>query len=158
MKSAINSRVAVPTDEQFLLTKEEAVNAIHKKRNWSTPGPDRITNYWWKQAYSLHEGVSNAFMKIVQHDHEYPLWFAEGKTSLIPKAGEFSIENQCPITCLNNMYKWFTSCMLKPMNQHLDKYSTVRRKGHMRDRGIVGAGLRLKDHGCGSEESQDIRS
>ena len=46
VKSAINSRVAAPTDEQFLLTKEEAVNAIRKKRNWSAPGPDRITNYW----------------------------------------------------------------------------------------------------------------
>ena len=125
VKSAINSRVAAPTDEQFLLTKEEAVNAIRKKRNWSAPGPDRITNYWWKKAYSLHEGVSSAFMSIVQHDHEYPLWFAEGKTSLIPKAGEFSSEDQRPITCLNNMYKWFTSCMLKPMNQHLDKYALI---------------------------------
>ena len=123
VKSAINSRVAAPTDEQFLLTKEEAVNAIRKKINWSATGPDRITNYWWKKAYSLHEGVSNAFMNIVQHDHEYPLWFAEGKTSLIPKAGEFSNENQRPITCLNNMYKWFTSCMLKQMNQHRDKYA-----------------------------------
>ena len=64
-------------------------------------------------------------MNIVQHDHEYPLWFAEGKTSLIPKAGKFSSENQRPITCLNNMYKWFTSCMLKPMNQHLDKYALI---------------------------------
>ena len=73
MKRAINSRVAAPTDEQFLLTKVEAVNAIRKKRNWSAPGPDRITNYWWKMAYSLHEGVSNAFMNIVQHDHEYRL-------------------------------------------------------------------------------------
>ena len=93
VKSAINSRFAAPTDEQFSLTKEEAVNAIRKKRNWSARGPDRITNYWWKKAYSLHEGVSNAFVNIVHHDHEYPLWFAEGKTSLIPKAGEFSSEN-----------------------------------------------------------------
>ena len=101
VKSAINSRVAAPTDEQFLLTKEEAVNVIRKKRNWSALGPDLITNYWWKMAYSLHEGASNAFVNIVQHDHEYLLWFAEGKTSLIPKAGEFSSENQRPITCLN---------------------------------------------------------
>ena len=49
VKSAINSRVAAPTHEQFLLTKEEAINAIRKKRNWSAPGPDRITNYWWKR-------------------------------------------------------------------------------------------------------------
>ena len=53
VKSAINSRVAAPTDEQFLLTKEDAVNAIRKKRNWSAPGPDRITNYWWKKSVQL---------------------------------------------------------------------------------------------------------
>ena len=52
MKSAINSSVAAPRDEQFLLTKEESVNTIRKKRNWSAPEPDRITNYWWKKAYS----------------------------------------------------------------------------------------------------------
>ena len=107
------------------LTKEEAVNAIRKKRNWSAPGPDRITHYWGKKAYSLHEGMPNTFVIIVQHDHHYPLWFAEGKTSLISKAGEFSCENQRPIACLNNMYKWFTSCMLKPMNQNLDKYALI---------------------------------
>ena len=53
MESAINSRVAAPADEQFLLTKEEAVKAIREMRNWSAPGPDHITNYWWKKAYSL---------------------------------------------------------------------------------------------------------
>ena len=52
VKSAINSSVAAPRDEQFLLTKEESVNTIRKKRNWSAPEPDRITNYWWKKAYS----------------------------------------------------------------------------------------------------------
>ena len=40
MKSAINSRVAAPADEQFLLTKEEAVNAIRK-----TTGGKRRTAY-----------------------------------------------------------------------------------------------------------------
>ena len=64
-------------------------------------------------------------MNIVQHDHEYPLWYAEGKASLITQAGEFSSQNQRPIICLNNIYKWFTSCMLKPMNQHLDKYNLI---------------------------------
>ena len=100
-----------------------------KKRKWSAPGPDRITNYWWKKANSLREGVSNAFVNIVQHDHEYPLWFAEGKTSLIPKAGEFSVKTNVQLhTCRNNMYKWFTSCMLKPMSQQLDKYALIERR------------------------------
>ena len=34
-------------------------------------------------------------------------------------------ENQRPITCLNNMYKWFTSCPLAPMDQHLDRYGLM---------------------------------
>ena len=41
---------------------------------------------------------------------------------MIPKPGEFTSENQRPITCLNTLYKWFTSCLLKPINQHLDRH------------------------------------
>ena len=41
---------------------------------------------------------------------------------MIPKPGEFISENQRPITCLNTLYKWFTSCLLKPINQHLDRH------------------------------------
>ena len=57
---------------------------------------------------------------IAQSDQDVPLWFTEGRTSLIPKPGEFSSENQGPITCLNTVYKWFTSCLLQPVNSHLD--------------------------------------
>ena len=32
---------------------------------------------------------------------------------------EFTSENQRPITCLNNMYKWFTSCLQNPIGSHL---------------------------------------
>ena len=97
--------------------------------------------------------MSNAFVNIVQPDHEYPLWFAEGKTSLIPKAGKFSSENQRPITCLNNMYNWFTSCMLKPMNQHLDKYALI--EGEQRG-AKVGCRPPHRSHGVrGQQEKQD---
>ena len=30
-----------------------------------------------------------------------------------------------PITCLNNMYKWFTSCLLAQMDQHLEHYGRM---------------------------------
>ena len=43
---------------------------------------------------------------------------------LTPKPRQFSSENQRPITCLNNMYKWFTSG-LKPMDQHLDHHELM---------------------------------
>jgi len=38
---------------------------------------------------------------------DIPWWFTGGKTLLIPKPGQFSSENQRPITCLNTIYKWF---------------------------------------------------
>ena len=34
-----------------------------------------------------------------------------GKTTLIPKPGEFRSDNQRPITFLNNMYRCYTSCL-----------------------------------------------
>ena len=96
-----------------------------KTRNWSTPGPDRIVIFWWKRANCLHVGIVRAFQVIAQSDQEVPLWFAEGRTSLIPKPGEFSSENQRPITCLNNVYKWFTSCLLAPVNGHQEDYDLM---------------------------------
>ena len=64
-------------------------------------------------------------MAISKIDGEYPQWFAEGKTSLLPKPGEFSSENQRPITCLNNLYKWFTSCVQGPMDDHLGEHELM---------------------------------
>ena len=51
-------------------------------------------------------GVAKAFVSISESTEDYPPWFSEGKTRLIPKSGKFTSENQRPITCLNNMYKW----------------------------------------------------
>ena len=125
VESAINCRVPTPPNEKFGLGKDQAVNTPRKKRNWSASGPDRLANFWWKKVYSLHTEVVKSFENIVQGEHTYPLWFAQGKTTLIPKPGEFTSANQRPITCLNTMYKWLTTCMLTPMNQHLDTYVLI---------------------------------
>ena len=66
----------------------------------------------------VHEGVAKSFQAIARSDREVPFWFTEGK---IQKAGEFSSGNQRPITCLNTIYKWFTSCLLKPVDKHLNE-------------------------------------
>ena len=73
----------------------------------------------------MHEDVKISFKGISESLQAYPEWFAQGKSSLIPKPGEFSSENQRPITCLNTGYKWFTSCVLDPMDYHLDYYDLV---------------------------------
>ena len=59
-------------------------------------------------------------MAISESEEEYPGWFSEGKTSLLPKPGDFCSENQRPVD-VYNIYKWFTSCLQSPMDSHLEE-------------------------------------
>ena len=102
-----------------------AAKVLTKKKNWSAPGPDRLANFWWMHAESLHVGVAIAFQEISSTDGEYPLKCSEGKKSLIPKRGEFTSDNQQPITCLNTMHKWYTLCLLVPTDKQLDDYNLM---------------------------------
>ena len=106
--------------EGFQLDAKDAGKINSKKKNWSAPGPDSITNFWCKKAHVL-QGVATSFQATV-HQPEFPLWFTEGKTNLIPKPGEFKSENHRPITCLNTQYKWYTSCLLGQANRHLKEH------------------------------------
>ena len=117
VKIAIHEQVPPLSDDEWALVVAEAVKFLSKKRNRSAPGPDKITIFWWKRAGTLYKGVFESFKEVSKSGEEYPEWFSEWKTFLIPKEGEFLSENQRPITCLNNMYKWFTSCLLAPMDQ-----------------------------------------
>ena len=125
VRDAIFSKVPPPTEEAWTLETAEAVGILKRKKNWSAPGPDKLVNYWWKRAQVLHEGMARSFEAISRSDNDYPSWFAEGKTSLIPKPGEFTSDNQRPITCLNTAYKWFTSCVLGPTDQHLEEHGLM---------------------------------
>ena len=75
--------------------------------------------------------------KLMNTNIEYPAWFSEGNTTLLQKAGEFTSDNQRPITCLNTLYKWFTSYLLGPMNEHLQTY------------GLMNGAQRGASPGCG---------
>ena len=73
----------------------------------------------------LHSGITTALQAIALEDQDIPLWFTGGKTSLIPKLGDFPSEKHTPITCLSTIYKWFTSSLLKPINDHLNEYDLM---------------------------------
>ena len=77
------------------------------------------------RACALHDDVTSAFRSVSRSTREYPEWFAEGKTRLIPKPGEFTSENHRLITCLNTLYKWFTSYVLGSMDEHLEAYDLM---------------------------------
>ena len=61
-----------------------------------------------------------------------------GKTSLIPKPGEFSSNNQRPITCLNTVYKWFTACLLVPIDEHLEEHGLMEAEQRGAKKGCSG--------------------
>ena len=127
VKIAIHEQVPPLSGDDWALVVAEAVKFLSKKRNWSAPGPDRITNFWWKRAGTLYKGVFESFKEVSKSGEEHPEWFSEWKTSLISKEGDFLNENQRPITCLNYMYMWFTSCLLANMDQHLQHYVPGKR-------------------------------
>ena len=125
VRRAFEKLVPVPRQDSFQLNQTKCADAIKKKRNWSAPGPDRIANYWWKRAVTLHEGTAASFKTILTGEVGYPSWFTGGRTNLIPKPGELSSQNQRPITCLNTQYKWFTTCLLSPMDEHLETHNLL---------------------------------
>ena len=57
----------------IVLDRRKAVEVLKRKKNWSAPGPDRVTNYWWKQAIALHDGVTRAFKSIMLNNYDFPL-------------------------------------------------------------------------------------
>ena len=125
MKDVIREHVPPPAEEEWDLEIDEVVKTVKKKKNWSAPGPDKISSYWWKHAEALHHGVMLCFKYISKLQGDFPAWFTGGKTTLIPKPGVVSSDNQRPITCLNTVYKWFTACLFRPMDQHLDVYGLI---------------------------------
>ena len=47
MRTVVNSQVPAPPDENDVeLDSRRAVGVWKRKKNWSTPGPDRVTDYW----------------------------------------------------------------------------------------------------------------
>ena len=75
--------------------------AVRKKKNWSAPGPDCIVNFWWKKLSCVLDVITQTFRAMINDIGEIEEWFCRGRTSLVPKAWEWSEHNQRPITCLN---------------------------------------------------------
>ena len=123
-------RLVVPEvpNDGWNLNAEQVTKIIKRKKKLERTF-DRIANFWWKKATILHKEIATCFQATAQlEDLQFPLWFSEGKTTLIPKPGEFRGDNQRPITRLNNLYKWYTSCLLAQANQHIETYGLIQRE------------------------------
>ena len=74
------------------------------KRNWSAPGPDAICNYWVKKITVLHQPLGTVMGKLLNEDASLPTWVNRGRTSLIPKEGEWDTANHRPNTNMLEHY------------------------------------------------------
>ena len=64
VKRGFDKLLPAPPADFFQLSTEASTKVIKQKRNWSAPGPDRLTNFWWKKATCLHQGIATCFAAI----------------------------------------------------------------------------------------------
>ena len=112
----------VKSTSEFKVTEKDLQDVAKKRKNWSAPGIDGITNYWWKTLTATRKPLARAMQKWVDDNTTIPQWIAVGRTVLLPKAKDLSPEEEYrPITCLNTSYKLFTGILAKFMKEHAEE-------------------------------------
>ena len=109
-----------------ITTPNEFLKCVKKKRNWSSPGPDLIVNFWLKKLTYTHELTHEIFHQLKNNHCRIPIWFCLGRTSLLEKPGGWQANNTRPITCTNNQYKLFTSLLNSDLNNHTAKHKLMQ--------------------------------
>lgn len=129
VREALNAVRPEQHETQILVTKEIVTKCMRKKKNWSSPGLDMITNYWLKLFSSTHSSISIALTNIINNDQAsiLPDWVSEGRTRMLPKKDNpTSAQDFRPITCLNTMYKLITSIINNELQEHLTKFNLMQ--------------------------------
>ena len=123
LEEAGPERVETP----IVVTKEIIHKCLKKKKNWSAPGLDKITNFWLKHLSSLHHPIATAVTSLINSvPSVLPDWISEGRTVMIPKKENPKAQDFRPITCLNTMYKLITSVINVELESHLSKYHLMQ--------------------------------
>ena len=98
-------------DNQIHLEFDESTfwNNLRKKRNWSSTGLGKTTNFWIKVCKSLLTAFSLAVKILMQNKLPFPHWLPGTMTVMIPKCKDPRANDHRPITCLNTSYKLITA-------------------------------------------------
>lgn len=103
------------------ITEEEVSDALRNARNWSSPGIDKVPNFWLKQISALHKDLAGSFNEICENPSLCPSWALQGITYLHPKNSETADpKNYRPITCLSNMYKNLSWIIARRIRKHME--------------------------------------
>ena len=119
------------TDELIDNKEKDIYASIRKKRNWSSPGNDKINNYWLKTLSTTHKGLAKAINKIINNDIPVPDWLVEGKYVMIPNKENPQARDHRPITLLNTMHKTITSVIDGQLKepQVIHQYTRMDQRG-----------------------------
>ena len=98
-------------DNQIHLEFDESTfwSNLRKKRNWSSTGLDKTTNFWIKVYKSLVTSFSLAAKTLMQNKLPFPHWLPGARTVMVPKCKDPRTKDHRPITCLNTSYKLITA-------------------------------------------------
>ncbi|XP_044760879.1 uncharacterized protein LOC123318334 [Coccinella septempunctata] len=122
------------------ISEMDIKEALKGSNNWSSPGPDKIQNYWWKHLTSIHKALSMALQKSIADPTTIPDFCTLGVTHLQPKDGDFrNPKNYRPITCLSTVYKVLTAVLTRYISQHLRNNNLMAREQN---------GGRIRTKGC----------
>ena len=84
-------------------------NNLRKKRNWSSTGLNKTTNFWIKVCKSLLTAFSPEVKTLMQNKLPFPHWLLGARTAMIPKCKDPRANDHRAITCLNTSYKLITA-------------------------------------------------
>ena len=115
-------REKVESISEFKMTEKDLQDVAKKRKNWSAPGIDGITNYWWKTLTATGKPPARAMQKWVDDNTTILQWIAVGRTVLLPKTKDLSSEEEYPtMYCLNTSCKLFTGILAKFMKEHVEE-------------------------------------
>ena len=121
LKEAIKENVSEPREDGITFKYTSARKVITKK-NWSAPGPDKIANFWWKNDVPY----TRAFVRKQTSRHSLVVY---GRYNIInSKARSIFQRKSVPDHLLKYHLQVVSSCLLKPMNHHLEKYGLMERE------------------------------
>ena len=108
------------------ILESEIQKATSKFPNWTSPGIDRIQNFWWKKFSSLHKITAAILNNLMVEPNITPQWLTTGRTTLVAKKKETQDpSNYRPITCLPIIYKINTSVITSRITHHIETNNII---------------------------------
>lgn len=121
------------------ISEQIFAGTVKRLSNWKHPGPDKLHNYWIKKFASLHPFLMRFMNEFIDHPEYAPSSFTQGITFLKPKVKNTIDPSQFrPITCLNGVYKVFTSCVTELITRHCEENAILNEEQKGCRRGSLG--------------------